>query len=80
MPAAKTGIGRRLRFSYEEINFNVNSPAGDDRLVGAAAALVEADKADGRELVERAQHVLLDAAGEDGELADGFWMTLRNQT
>jgi hypothetical protein len=50
--------------SCEQINFKMNSPARYHRLVSAAFALVEPDKADDREFVERAQHILRGAAGE----------------
>ena len=66
--------------SSEQINFKMNLPAGDDRLVGAAFTLIEADKTYSREFMKRPQHVLLGAAGEAGELADGLWMMFRNQT
>jgi hypothetical protein len=40
----KGGHQQTLTFSCEEIDFKVNSPAGDDRLVGTAFALVEATR------------------------------------
>ena len=58
--------------SYEQVDFKMNSAADDNRLVSAAFALVEADKTSGREFVKRAQHVLLGAAGEDGEFVTDF--------
>ena len=58
----------------------MNFPAGYDRLVGTAFAPVEANKTNRRQFVKCAQHVLLGAAGEDCEFADGFWTALCDQT
>ena len=65
------GLGLRRRavlFSLhaQQIDLEMHLPRGEDGAAGAAGALVEADHPGGGELVERAQHVLLGAAGGRG--------------